>query len=154
MIFGTFIFQRIIIPEEVFREVVEVGTEGRHHDAASIGKMTSDKVIIVKKVKNMAKAEEIAEHYGLAKGESEAISLSVEIKDSVVALDDLKAIRYCDKFSIPFTTTINIVLEACKNKTVGKKEAKQMIKNLAIHGRYKNEVIFYALGKLEGDGND
>ncbi len=141
----------IVIPQEVFKEAVEAGIEHKYPDAVVIGKLIKDKAIKVVKVRNEAKVRELTDNYGLATGESEAICLALETKEGVVALDDLKAIRYCERFQIRFVTTIKIVLESYLDKTISKSEARQMLKDLAIFGRYKSELIFYALEKL-GDG--
>ncbi len=61
--------------------------------------------------------------------------------------------NYCDYYNIPFTTTINLVLAYTEKRKIEKKIAKIMITNLGVHGRYKNEVILYALSKLAGENN-
>ena len=89
--------------------MIEIGGRDMHNDALSIGKLARERLISVKKVKDLEKTRDIVENYGLARGESEALTLAIETRGGGVVLDDLKAIKYCDKFDIAFTATINII---------------------------------------------
>lgn len=144
---------RIIIPPAVYREAVTKGKEKNHPDAFEIGKKIENKSIQVIEVKNKCKINEIKTNFNLADGESEAIVLLHENRGNVVALDDLKAMHYCNYYGLPFTTAIDFVLDYFGKKLISKRGAEEMIKNLGIFGRYKDDIIFYALKQIEGDRN-
>lgn len=143
----------IIIPEEVYKEAILRGLENQHHDALELNKKVSERLIRIMRVNDLAKVFELTRDFGLEKGEAEAISLLIGGKGDVIAVDDLKAMKYCDRFNLPFVTTINLVMDVLERKIINKAEAKMAIKNLAIYGRYSNEIIFSAFEKLEGGKN-
>lgn len=141
----------IIIPKEVYREVVSKGKERKHQDSYEIEKKINNGLIRVVEIKDKIKFKEIRENFNLAEGETEAVVLLHEDKGDIVALDDLKAMKYCVYSKLPFITTINLLLDSFNKKLISKQKTKEMIKNLGIFGRYKDEIIFYALDYLEGE---
>ncbi len=143
----------IIIPEEVYKESIDDGLIERHPDALRLKQLTDCKKIKIQKVGNMKILRQLVEVHGLGKGEAEAICLISEGKASVVALDDFKGIKYCERLKIPFTTTIRLILDSLQDKVIDQKTATEMIKELAVKGRYSNQIIFDALEKLEGEKN-
>lgn len=140
----------VIIPKEVYKEAVSKGKKGKHPDSYEIERKINKGIIKVVEIKDKREFKEIRKNFNLAKGETEAIILLHEVKGDVVALDDLKAMKYCVYNKIPFITTINLLLDSFDKRLISKQKAKEMIKNLGIFGRYRNEIIFYALDYLEG----
>ncbi|MAG47296.1 hypothetical protein CL617_01705 [archaeon] len=140
----------IFIPEEVFNEAITKGLEKKHIDALELNKKMQKEKILVKKINDKNKLNEIQENFNLARGESETIVLFIEKKVDIIALDDLKALKYCDYYQIPFITAMNFVVLYCKRKLIDKKKAINMIENLGKFGRYKTDIIFSALGEIGG----
>lgn len=140
----------VIIPRGVYKEAVSKGKKGKHPDSYEIERKINKGMIKVVEIKDKREFKEIRKNFNLAKGETEAIILLHEVKGDVVALDDLKAMKYCVYNKIPFITTINLLLDSFDKRLISKQKAKEMIKNLGIFGRYRNEIIFYALDYLEG----
>lgn len=140
----------VIISKEVYEEVVLRGKEMKHPDSYEIEKKVKKDLIKIVEIKDKNKFKEIKEIFNLAKSETEAIVLLHEGRGDIAALDDLKAMKYCVYSKIPFVTTINLLLNYFDKKLISKNKAKDMIKNLGIFGRYKDEIIFYALDYLEG----
>lgn len=142
--------EEVIIPKGVYREAVSKGKKGKHPDSYEIERKIDKGMIKVVEIKDKRKFREIKGNFNLAKGEIEAIILLHESKGDMVALDDLKAMKYCVYNKIPFVTTINLLLDSFDKRLISKKEGRDMIKNLGIFGRYRDEIIFYALDYLGG----
>ncbi len=144
---------KIVIPLEVYKEAVEEGLARKHPDALKLRELIDKKMIKIEKVTWIAEFRKVKENHGLGEGEAEAICLVLENKASIVALDDFKAIRYCERFRIPFTTTITLIMDSYEEKEIDKNTAAKMMRDLAVKGRFNNQVIFKALEKLEGGKN-
>ena len=66
----------------------------------------------------------------------------------ILAIDDHKAINVCKIYNTPFITALTFVITALDAKIIMKNEAKEMIRNLGIYGRYKDELIYKALNYM------
>ncbi|MFH1510668.1 MAG: hypothetical protein ABIF10_03170 [Candidatus Woesearchaeota archaeon] len=75
----------------------------------------------------------------------------LEERADVLAVDDHKAINMCKIYSIPFMTALTFVIFAHNRKLANKTQAREMIDNLSVFGRYKSESIHdaYKLAKSE-----
>ena len=71
----------------------------------------------------------------LGKGESHAISLALEKKDSLI-IDDQKAIRAAEALNVDILRTTSIIFIALKNKKIDKKEALELVNSLIKNGYY------------------
>jgi predicted nucleic acid-binding protein len=141
---------RFIIPQEVYSEAIIKGKNVKSKDSYLIEDKITDNIIKVKNVKNMKKVSQIMSEFGLARGESEAIALFLEENADILAIDDHKAINICKIYKIPFMTALTFVINAHSTKLIMKNEAKEMIKNLGVYGRYKDELIYAALNYFGG----
>jgi predicted nucleic acid-binding protein len=139
----------VVIPKEVYNEAVLKGKKSKYPDSYGIEKRIKRGLIKVVEIKDKNKFKEIRESFNLAEGETEAVVLLHENRGDIIALDDLKAMKYCNYSEIPFVTTINLLLDSFDKKLISKQAAKEMVKNLGTFGRYKDEIIFYALDYLE-----
>lgn len=142
-----------IIPKEVYKEAVIKGIERKLANAYRIDKKIKEGIIKIRNVKDNKKREEIIENFRVGNGEGAAVALFLEQKADMLATDDRKAINVCKVYDIPFMTSLTFVLNAFNNKLIKKQNAKNMIRQLDIYGRYKDELIYSALNKLKGDGN-
>ena len=143
----------LIIPMEVYNESVIKGKSIKSEDAYSIEDKINNNLIKIKDIKDKKRVDRIIKEFGLGKGEAEAVVSFLQEKADVLATDDHKAINICKIHKIPFITALTFVVEAHKIKLVNKSKAKEMIKNLGIYGRYRDELIYKALNCI-GEKND
>ena len=141
---------QVIVSGGVYKETILKGLEKNYLDAIELNEKIKNNLIRVIKITNQNKLEEIQKNFNLARGEAETIILHEQEKTDLIALDDLKALKYCDYYKILFITAINFVINYYKQKLINKNEALDMIKNLAKFGRYKEGIIFYALEIVGG----
>ena len=139
-----------VIPEEVHNEAVIKGKSIKSKDAYSIESKISKNTIKVEKVKDIATLNKLIGEFDLAQGEAEAIALHLEKKANILAVDDHKAINVCKIYKIPFMTALTFVVKAFKAKQIARIDAKEMIKNLEIYGRYKGDLVYKALEHVGG----
>lgn len=134
-----------IISEEIYNEAVIKGKKLKSKDSYLIENKITKEIIKIKKIKRPNKVNQIINEFSLEKGEAEAIVLFLQEKADVLAIDDHKAINVCKIYKIPFMTALTFVITALDSKLIMKSEAKEMIKDLCIYGRYKDELIYKAL---------
>ncbi len=121
----------------------------KFEDAYKIENKISKNDIKIRKIKNKWRYKEIISQFGIGEGEAESISLFLQEKADILAIDDHKSINVCKVYNIPFMTALTFVVNSYKRKLIRKEESKKMIKDLGIHGRYKDEIIYRALNYLE-----
>jgi len=137
-----------IIPPEIYNEAVIKGKDVKSKDAYLIEDKVKNKLIKVKEINDKRKVAEIINEFGLAEGESEAIILFLQEKADNLATDDHKAINVCKIYKIPFVTALTFVIEAHEMKIINRNAAMDLIKNLGVYGRYKDELIYKALNYI------
>jgi len=72
-------------------------------------------------------------------GEASTIAMALEIDNSVIILDDLKARKIANKLSLNYTGTIGVLLKAREKKIIG--SLKDMIEKLKTHNfRISKEI--------------
>src|SRR3989338_7762887 len=141
---------KFMMPEKVYQEVVVEGKHRKTSDAYHLEEEIRKKRLIVAKVNDKAKAENIANEFGIGPGEAEALALFFQVYASIVATDDHKAINACKAFKVPFITALTFVVEAHHNRIIVGETAKEMITLLGVYGRYKDELLIKALSIVEG----
>ena len=118
------LFSKVVIPSEVKEEVLIEGKTGFTiiHDSIREGwiKLENPKKII---------------DLGLGKGESAAISLAKEKKDSLI-IDDAVGIKAANFLNIETIRTTTVILSAVKKKILSKKEGADLLENLLEEGYY------------------
>lgn len=137
-----------IIPQEVYKEAVIKGKNIKSKDSYLIEDKINKNTIKVKEVKDKKRISEIIKEFGLGEGETEAIVLFLQENADFLATDDHKAINVCKIYRIPFMTALTFVIKAFEIKIINKSETKDMVKNLSIYGRYKDELTYKALNYL------
>ena len=136
--------EKICIPNAVYVEA----TKGKQtEDAKLIEEYIKKNNIIIQPVNDTKKVEKLYLDFSIGKGEAEAICLCLEER-GVLITDDRKAIQLCKLFEIEFTTALNILVALYKKQKIKQDEAKAMIGQLAIHGRYSQTLLIQAQGEI------
>ena len=143
-----------VITPHVYKEAVENGKDKNAPDAYAIDAKVEEGSIRVLQTKNIRTVEDIMRKFGTERGESETIALYLDRKEGIVAVDDHKAMVVCNFYDVPFTTSLVMVVKAKKAGLITLQEAKKMISDLGIFGRYKDDLIKEAVGIVEGAEND
>lgn len=118
------LFPSIAVPIEVKEEVLIEGKEGY----LLLKKAFDEGWIVVMPTR-------MQEDFGLGKGETSAILLARERKDTII-LDDYAAIKIAEIFQIPSLRTTTIILIAAQKKIITKEEALLYINELIEQGYY------------------
>ena len=132
---------QIIAPSSVIAEVASENMIKRFPDAAKIAELISNSKI---KEQN-AEAVELQLPVTLDQGEKDALFLAKELKDSLFATDDGKAIKASKFFMISFIVAPRIVVELFRLEKISYQFAKQAIEKLGVIGRYPPDIIANAL---------
>ncbi|MBT9171012.1 MAG: hypothetical protein DDT18_01369 [Actinobacteria bacterium] len=135
----------LVIPKEVFHEVVNKDTLTKYPDAGVISNLVSAKRIRVVGVDRTAKKLPIS----LGKGELEAVALVKQTAGSILLTDDGRAIKACRYMKLPFLISPRITVELYRLGKIDFTKAKNSIEKLRIIGRYPPDIIAEALLKLE-----
>lgn len=127
----------LVIPEKV---KIESTAKEDAFDAKLIRERIKEDKIIVKKIKDFARYKKLMMNFNLGEGESEAIALSLQEKESLMT-DDKNAMNVCRILNINFTTALNILAEMHKRKLISQQQANLMLDKLNEYGRYSEDLI-------------
>ena len=142
------LFEEIVIPEEVYEEVVIKGKEKGFLDAYKVEKAVEDNWIKIKENKIERELEKFAPEIDL--GEIAVICLAKKMKPSLILLDDASARTIAESLGFNVKGTLYIILKAYKRRIITKKEAKNLIDELIILGfRISHEFYINLLNELE-----
>lgn len=139
------IFGRVVIPEEVRKEIVDKGKEQKVPDAFIVDKNIKKGWVKVKKVKIFNKLEE----FGIDKGEAEVISLAIKLKKEVL-IDQTHARLAAKSFGLRPKGTIFVLLKALRLNLINYEEYLKSLEDLVkANFRMSDEVYLEAvrLGK-------
>jgi predicted nucleic acid-binding protein len=132
------LYSQITIPEAVASEL----NVGRAH-GVSLPDIPSIDWITVKRPQGHALLPLVPE---LGPGEREAIALAIEIKDSLLILDDALARRYAQLLGVTMTGTLGVLLKAKQTGLL--KEVKPALDQLEALGFYLDKATRSAVLKL------
>ena len=135
----------IIMPEGVYKEVVNKELIEKYADAAIISELVLKKRIKVVPVKHKSLRVPIS----MDKGELEALILASQTAEPILATDDRKAIKACRYLKIPFIITPKIAIELYRMDKIDFERVKSGIEKMKIIGRYSPDIIAEALLELE-----
>jgi predicted nucleic acid-binding protein len=127
------VYAAIIIPSSVKAEVMIKGKEGYSGICNAIDSGWI-KVIDPRKIINL----------GLGEGETAAINLVIERKNSII-LDDAFAIKAAKAFNIPVVRTTTVIFTACRKKIISKAQALETLNKLIDEGYYISTRDYAAL---------
>jgi len=110
-------------------------------DAQLIGRLISEKRIIVRRVGNRTLATRIRREFNLGRGEAEAIALAQSMGSQLVIMEDRNGVNACKVLKLPFTGVLGILLRMHEKKSITAEESLQKLDVLRKYGRYKPEIV-------------
>ena len=136
------LFKQIVIPKEVYEEVVVRGKEGNFLDALKVEKEIKDGWIIVNETILVDKDVEKFSSW-IDFGEIAVINLAKKSKADLILIDDSSARVIAESFGFKVKGTLYVLLTAYRNKIISKNEIKYLIKLLVSEG-FRISTEFYA----------
>jgi predicted nucleic acid-binding protein len=133
-------FNHVIIPELVHKEVVERGIENSHPDAYIVQKLEKEGYIQVQHVTETALMEEL-KSYGLRGGELEAVTLYIQEKADLIASNDDKVRKLRLILNLELVSSLEIVFLMAKNRAISKDRANECLRELKKVGWFSKNVI-------------
>lgn len=141
------LFREILIPKEVFNEVVSRGKEGKFSGVLVIEDAVHQGWLKIKGTKVDRRLLKFAPELDL--GEAEAISLAREIKADLVLMDDASARSISESFGLNTKGTIYVLLKARKSELITEEEVKTLLDKLVLTGfRLSSDVYSRVLREL------
>ncbi len=135
------LFRKVLIPSEVFNEVVIRGRENQHPDAFVIEDAVEEGWIEVKEIETLRELEE----FGIDSGEAEAISLAKSLGIPVL-LDQTHARIAAKALGLKPRGTIFVLLAALRKKLFTYEEYQDSLEELVKAGfRMSDEVYLSAV---------
>ena len=141
------LFREILIPKEVFNEVVSRGKEGKFSEVLVIEDAVNQGWLKMKGTKVDRRLLKFAPELDL--GEAEVISLAKEIKADLVLMDDASARSISESFGLNTKGTIYVLLKARKSELITEEEVKTLLDKLVLTGfRLSSDVYSRVLKGL------
>lgn len=135
------LFRKVLIPTEVFNEVIIKGKEHQHPDAFVIERAVEEGWIEVKNIEAIKELEE----FGIDAGEAQAISLSKEL-GIYVLLDQTHARIAAKALGLKPRGTIFVLAAALRKKFLTQEEYQDSLEELVKAGfRMSDEVYLEAI---------
>jgi len=141
---------KLVIPLEVQKEAVEKGKMKKRPDAFKLEKKIHEGKVTVREVEDKDHVKSLMASFKIEAGEAEAISLFQQERADLLATDDRLAINACRALSIPTSGSTAFVTHLFEQGFINKDQGIQMLETLAKEGRYKDDIIFKALHKIQG----
>ena len=141
------LYENIIIPPEVFKEVISKGLEKGSIDAIHLEKLHKEGKIKIRKPKKID--ENLLNNKRLHLGEIEAISLALENQEVTILLDDDEARINARRMGLTVKGTLGLLVENYKKKFIARDEAKGSLKNLNELMYLSGDVYEFILQKLD-----
>lgn len=126
------LFNLIIIPPQVYDEIIVKGKEQNHSDAYILEQAINNKKIKVEVVKKSNKTITSSKLHG---AEIESIILSLQSNVEVILLDDEEARIFARRLGIRVSGTLGILIDLYRRGLFGLDEALQYLKKI-------NEVMY------------
>ena len=140
------LFDKILIPESVYDEVVIKGKEKGHSDALIIEQAILDNKIEVKKVE-IGNEEYISSK--LHQGELKAIKLTFNSKTKLILLDDEEARIFARGLNLKVKGTLGILIDLVKNGHFNLKKAFHYLRELNSIMYLSSDVYNYVADELK-----
>lgn len=135
------LFSKVIIPKQVYEEVVIKGKENKFLDYIKIENAINNNWVIIEESRIDKEIEKFISEIDL--GEISVISLAKKLKPELILIDDASARTIAESLGFNVKGTIYILLKAYKNKILNKEEMKSLLRNLISEG-FRISPEFYA----------
>lgn len=137
------LFKEVLIPEEVFNEVVIRGKEEQHPDAFIVEKAVENGWIKVKKIEALGQLEE----FGIDSGEAHAISLARSL-GLVVLIDQAHARIAAKALGLKPRGTVFVLFAALRKKLITPKEYLNLLEELVKSGFRMSDEVYLAAVRM------
>jgi predicted nucleic acid-binding protein len=138
---------KVLAPSSVIEEVASYELQKKFPDAAAIANLVTNRKIKVQSPVN----NNFIFPVSLDRGEKDALLLAREIKKSLFATDDHKAIKSAKFLNLPFIITPRIVIDLFKLRKISLEQARKAIEKLRVIGRYSPDIIAHTFLSLTED---
>ncbi|MBS3072194.1 DUF3368 domain-containing protein [Candidatus Pacearchaeota archaeon] len=143
------LFKKILIPNEVYEEVVVVGKQKNFYDSLKIENAIREGWIVIKEVNGFKELEMFSSEIDL--GELAVIKLAKKENPELILIDDASARVIAESFGFKVRGTIYVLLSAYKRKLIKKTEIKDLIDNLVLTGFRISQEFYIQIMKLLED---
>jgi len=141
--FLKIIFKKVIIPPEVYSDVVTEGKKQNHIDATVVEQAINEGWIQVRKIK----IDPLLAKIGIHKGEAEAIALANNMKKRVL-LDQTHAREAAKMLGLKPVGTIYVLLQILKKKKINYEEYLLCLLDLIDVGFRMSEEVYIEAVRL------
>ncbi len=138
LVFKT--YKKILIPKEVYSEVVIEGKKMNKHEVVLIEEFINKKLI---KIKDAGLLHQ--ELRFLHIGEAKAINLCLKTKTKEILIDDKEAYELCKLLNLQPIRTTAFLLHCTKNNFITKTEFKNSLATLSREGYFLSAEVFQFL---------
>lgn len=131
-------YSTILIPEAVYREVVEKGKDLGENDAFKVEKQIDKGLIQVK----TAKIQQAVEKFEMEKGEKEVLSLAKQEKISQVLIDESSVREIAKTLDLNPRGTLYFLLKTVKDGEKDLEDFLELLEKLSESGFHMNEKVY------------
>jgi predicted nucleic acid-binding protein len=142
------LFDVIIIPPQVYDEIIVKGKEQGHSDAYLLERAMKNEKI---KVRTVKKSNDMISSFKLHEAEINAILLTLQSNIDTILLDDEEARIYARKLGIRVSGTLGILIKLFRQEFFGKSKALQYLKKINEIMYLSSDVYCYAEKIIEED---
>jgi len=142
------LFESVLIPKEVYEEVVVKGKEEGFSDAIVVEEQIEEGWI---SIDNLGTDEKLVEHATeLDKGETAVIKLAKEKDDPLLLIDDAAGRQIAKSFGLEVKGTLYVILRAYKEGYLTKDQSRDILDEIISAGfRISSEQYSQVLSRLE-----
>ena len=134
------LYKKIIIPEEVYSEVVVKGKKMNKSEVVIIEELIENGSIEVKEAGELKK-----DLIFLHLGEAKAINLCLKNRLKDILIDDKEAYELCKLLNLNPIRTTAFLLMAVKNKLINKVDFRESLVKLSKEGYFMSAEVFQIL---------
>lgn len=145
------LFNEILIPKEVFSEVVIKGKEEGYSEVYIIEESVKEKSIRVIEEDFKNEINKIEKYFTeLDYGEIEVLLLTKKVNADLILIDDATGRRVAESFGLNVKGTLYVILSALNKDLIDKKTTKHLLNKLISYGfRISSELYSIVLEEIE-----
>jgi len=142
------LFKEIIVPSEVYEEVVTLGKAGSFSDAFGVEQAKNEGWLVVENISLKKEIEAMAAEIDF--GEAAVIALAKKRVAKLLLIDDASARTIAESFGFKVKGTLFVLLRAYKKKIIVKEEVKRLVGQLIREGfRISQELYVQVLEEID-----